>query len=338
MKQNKEGLEKSPAQGKDSMVEEIVQDRIIQPYYDYLIRNREQWAVSANRASEIGHSCIRYLVLARLKWQERPLPSLDMLLRFREGNNQEQIVLRDLTEAGHRIVEQARGFAWKEYQLSGHIDGKIQLNGDIYPMEIKSATEFSFNSINTVEDMLSHKWGYMRKYPYQLTAYLLMDAKYEKGCFVFKNKSSGKLKTIWVPLDYEMGEVIIKRCEAVNKHIAEETPIHDIPLIDYDEMVCGECDFLHLCLPDVKREALKIDDDPELIEKLVRWDELKASYAEYQALDKDIKGKVKDVEKAVCGDYLITGSLVQRKGFTVEPSEYWKSKIQKLAGGETSDK
>lgn len=337
VKQEKEeGLKKSPVQDKTITVEEFGQE--IKERVDKLILGgRKQWPVKSNRASQLGHPCVRYLVLLRKNWREAPLPPLALLKRFREGNLHEKAVMDDLSGAGIRVVEQWRGFEWKEYNITGSIDGKGVADGQVFPLEVKSATEFSFKSINTIEDMKNHKWLFMRKYPAQLSLYLLMDNQ-ESGLFIFKNKSDGDLKPIPLHLDYALGETLIQRAEKVNLHIAQDTPTSEIEMIDYEDMICGECDFVHLCLPDVKREAIKIEDDPELIEKLVRWDELKASYAEYQALDKEVKAKVKSVERAVCGDFLITGQMVQKKGFTVEPSEYWKAKIQKLPGGERGGK
>jgi len=295
----------------------------------------KQYPVNANSASNLGHPCVRYLVLLRTRWQEKPLHNVDLQFIFDEGKLHETAVLKELTEAGHQVIEQQRAFSWPEYQITGHIDAKVALNGEVYPIEIKSASNFSFQKINSISDMFSSNYLYMRKYPDQLTLYLLMDNK-EQGFFIFKNKQTGQLKEIPLTLDYDRGETLIKRAEAINLHIAQSTPLPEIEAVDYSEDVCGQCDFIHICLPEVKRGALEFSNDTALMELLTEWDSLKASAKRFEQLDKTVKTKVKEVEKAVCGEFLITGKMLQRKAYTVEETEYWQSKIQKLGGGEKS--
>lgn len=156
-------------------------------------RKIKQYPVNANRASELGHSCLRYLVLNRTRWQEKALHDTKLQMIFDMGRAVEDLVMQDLREAGFMIVEQQRPFAWDKYQITGSIDFKIAIDGQVYPCEVKSAAPHAFESVNSVSDMLKHKWAYMRKYPAQLTLYLLMDNK-ERGVFIFKNKSTGELK------------------------------------------------------------------------------------------------------------------------------------------------
>jgi len=41
------------------------------------------------------------------------------------------------------------------------------------------------------------------------------------GVLILKNKVSCRLKDIWVPLDYELGNEIMEKAKAVNKAIAK---------------------------------------------------------------------------------------------------------------------
>ena len=298
---------------------------------NHIVSEASQWPVKSNRASEIGHPCIRYLYLLRTRWQEKALPDYELLLRFREGNVHEREVLKLLQESGIQVLEQSRGFYWKEVDTTGHIDAKIVLNNEALPVEVKSATSFSFASVNSVQDMLNHKWFYMRKYPAQMTMYLLMDEK-EHGLFIFKDKGSGQLKFIPITLDYDYGEMLVQKAEKVNAYLKDDTPYDQVEIIDYDEDICGGCAFVHLCLPEVTRDALDFSDNPELVEKLTRREVLKPSYSEYQAIDKELKKAFKDQEKIIVGDWLVTGKLVERDGYTVAPSVYWQTKISKLGG------
>ena len=217
----------------------------------------KQWPVNANRASELGHECLRYLVLNRTRWQEKSPHDARLQMIFDMGRMVEDAVQQDLREAGFTIVEQQRPFSWPEYQITGSIDMKLVIDGDVFPCEVKSAAPHAFNSINSVQDMLSHKWAYMRKYPAQLTLYLLMDSK-DRGLFLFKNKSTGEMKEIWVDLDYEFAESLVKKAEAINKHVADGTLPEPM---EYSENICGDCAFQHICLPDRIGKEVEVTDD-----------------------------------------------------------------------------
>lgn len=301
---------------------------IIEKIEDLKRSRIKQWPVRSNRASDMGHECERYLVLNRTRWQEKSLHDVRLQFIFDEGNLHEGALLRDLQDAGLTIIEQQRAFEWPEYQITGHVDAKLSDNGKVIPLEIKSASPFSFQSINSAQDLYNGKYHYLRKYPAQMTLYLLMDNK-EEGLFIFKNKVTGELKEILLSLDYDFGEQLLKKAESINKHIADGTLPECMP---YDEEICGECPFVHICLPEVKRDALELETDPELENKLNRYFELKPNKAEYDRLDKELKAKFKEKEKIIMGSYLITGAWVNIKGYTktVPDGAYWKCKLQKL--------
>lgn len=248
------------------------------------------------------------------------------------GNIMEEAVMADLREAGIQIFEQQRAFTWDKYQITGHIDCKLQIDGIVYPTEIKSASDFAFKSINSVDDMLHHKWLYMRKYPAQLTLYMLMDNK-DCGLFLFKNKSTGELKEIFLGLDYELGESLIQKAETINKHVADGT----LPdCIEWDETVCGDCAFNHICMPERIGTEVEIVDDSELPALITRWNELKPLAKEYNDIDEQINAIVKGREKILAGDFFIQGKWIDKKNYKipddikqqyVEYGQYWKKAV-----------
>lgn len=299
---------------------------IIEKVNDYIKSQIDQWPVKSNRASELGHECLRYLVLNRTRWQEKTLHGVELQKIFNEGNLHEKAVLRLLDDSGFNVIEQARPFEWKEYDITGHIDCKIALNGNAVPTEIKSASPYMYDTIHDIQDLVHGKYHYLRKYPAQLNLYLLMDEKPE-GLFIFKNKQTGALKEILMPIDYVLGAELLRKAEAINKHVAEDTLPDCMP---WDEQICGDCGYVHICLPEVDRDALEIQTDPELEAKIERWFELKPNKSEYDGLDKEIKAQLKGQDKIVIGDYLITGKMVQKKGFSVNASEYWKCNIKQM--------
>lgn len=309
----------------------MIVERIIEAKQEKI----KQWPVNANRASELGHECLRYLVLNRTRWQEKTLHDARVQMIFDMGRTVEDAVQQDLREAGFTVVEQQRPFQWGKYQITGRIDMKLAINGDVFPTEIKSAAPYSFESINSIEDMRRHKYLYMRKYPAQLTLYMLMDGK-ERGLFLFKNKSTGELKEIWMDLDYEFAESLIKKAEAINKHVAEGTLPEPM---DYQEDICGECSFAHICLPDRIGKEVEIVDDSELLELVTRYVKLKPGAKEYEKVDKRISELVQGREKILVGDFFITGKWIDRATYDIPPevkdkykgaSPSWKKDIIKV--------
>lgn len=275
-----------------------------------------------NRASEIGHPCLRYLVFKRTRWAEATLHDVALQFVFDEGNLQERAVLRDLEDAGVTVVEQQRDYAWAQFQLSAHLDGKVEDGGSLAPIEIKSMSPFVWVKINTVQDMLISKMTHLQKYPAQINIYNLLSNSH-RGFLILKNKSTGQLKEIEVPLDYEYAEGLLRKCEAINTHVKDGTTPDPIP---WSENTCGRCQFAHICLPEAKREALDLTDDPELEIKLKRRAELAPLRGEYEEIDEEVKGLLKERPKVLCGDFLIQGKWIEPKG----KPKYWKTSIEQL--------
>lgn len=317
---------------------------IVERIENYFRSQAKVWPVRSNRASELGHPCLRYLVFLRTRWQDRALPSPRLLAIFREGQIHEDAVLRLLQESGFTIVEQQRPFFWEEYQITGKIDAKlglderlaeelnqaygVSLNGHrpLVPLEIKSCSSMVFKTIEDYQGLKSSKYLWIRKYPAQMVLYLLMDNK-EIGLMLFKDKQTGAIKEVWIPLDWDLGEELLKKAEAVNRHVAEGT----IPSAEWDEDYCPECPFLHICSVEARRTAMDFSEDSELAEKIRRWWELKPLKAEYDRLDEEIKKAVKGKEKMVVGGFLVTGRWEERKPYTVKGYRYWKKKIVPLS-------
>lgn len=275
-----------------------------------------------NRASEIGHPCLRYLVFKRTRWADATLHDVALQFVFDEGNIQERAVLRDLEDAGVAIIEQQRDYHWPEFQLSAHLDGKVKLLDELSPIEIKSMSPFVWVKINTIEDLKYSKMTHLQKYPAQLNVYNLLSNSH-RGFMILKNKSTGQLKEIEVPLDYEYAEGLLKKCEAINTHVKNGTTPDPIP---WSENTCGRCQFAHICLPEAKREAIDLTDDPELEVKLKRRAELAPLRSEYEEIDEEVKTILKERPKVVCGDFLVIGKWIEPKG----RPKYWKTSIEQL--------
>lgn len=288
-------------------------------------REIRQAPVNANRASQLGHECLRYHVLERTRWSEKSLHDVRLQMVFDMGREIEEIVLKELREAGFQVHEGQRAFKDSNYQITGTIDGMLILNGDAIPLEIKSASPYAFDSINTVEDIRHHRYPYMRRYLSQVTLYCLLSNK-ERAILLFKNKVTGQLKEIEVPLDYELGETLLKRAEAINAHVIKGTLPDPIP---YDEMLCGECGYKHICLPEVTGIEVEVDTG-ELAELLDRLEALKDAKKEYEDIDGQVKKLCEGREKVLAGSWLVTGKYMERKSYTVEGGTYWRRTVRKV--------
>lgn len=299
---------------------------IVERINDSKARRIKQYPVKSNRASDLGHPCLRYHVLNRTRWQDRSLHDVGLQYIFDMGSEIEKIVIREMQDAGIDVIEQQRAFSWDGYNITGHIDGRVLADGKAYPFEIKSMSPYVFDAVNSIDDMKRGKYLYLRKYPVQLNLYLLM-SETDRGVFILKNKVNGRLKEIWMDVDYEMGEETLQRAEAINAHVAAGT----VPdPCEYDEQVCGNCPFAHICIRERVGKEIEIENNDELAELIAKMLELEEAHKEHELLNKQISKLVEGRYKLVCGDYYIDGKWCERKGFTVEPSRYWKKSIVKL--------
>lgn len=286
------------------------------------------YPVRANYASQMGHPCLRFLVYNRLNWQERKPISLRMKLIFDEGRNQEKQILRDMRDAGIEVVQEQQPFTWEKYCISGRIDGIIKNNGNKIPFEIKSMSPFAFNAINSEGDMYSGRW-YYRNYLAQLTLYLLM-VESEIGLFILKNKSTGEIKQIEYPLVYEFGEHLLNKAKKVNEYVEKkEYPER----IEYRADVCNECAFFLSCLPSKLMEETEVVIDEELNLLLEQRSILKPKISECAKIEKQIKARIGERKKVVCGDWVLEKITKTRKGYVVKDGECEVLTYTNLKGG-----
>lgn len=306
---------------------------IAQKVLDHKASKARNYPQHVNRASEAGNPCERALVLARTHWEERALPDAALMCIFAGGHMIEKMALDELAEAGIEVVEQQRSYAWKEFELTGHIDGKVKSDGVVYPLEIKGLMRYGglepkwIDGVPwlTVDQFTNSSKPWVKKYAGQMTLYLMME-EVDTGIFYIKDKTTYKPISAYFALDYDYAESLLKKLERVNQHVKDGT----LPDQTDDIELCEKCNFLHVCLPEIKRDALEFTEDPEMEEKLERWEELKPLVAESNALDRQFKKAFAEREKLVIGDFLITGKEVHRKGYTVEESDYWLKKIVRL--------
>lgn len=289
----------------------------------------KRYPCNANRASGLGYAvpelegCLRRGVYERTHWEQKALHDGRLQMIFDEGNHQEIQIYKDLMEADVQIIEQQTSYSWPEYQITGHIDGKLVVEdaGDgatttTIPCEIKTMAPHIFDAINKFEDFKNKPWH--RSYMVQITLYMLMQG-IDEAIFILKNKSTGELKQLNCELDYELGEAAIRAAETINKHLTDGTLP---PQID-DADKCADCPFNLICKPDIDFGVpLQISDDPALESKIDEYLDKKGIASDIKSLyDKQIKPKLKASadEKGnlnvMLGKYHITGKTDARGTF-----------------------
>jgi len=272
----------------------------------------------SNRASEAGHPCIRFLVLSRLKPEEKELPSIDLQRIFAEGNLHERDILLRLQQSGLQIIEQQRPFEWKKFELTGHIDAKISINGKAIPLEIKSCSPNIFPAIKPLSgmDLVKAKQSWVRRYPAQILLYMLMSNS-EEGIMLIKCKGTGEIsqKEFYLTEEaLEYADEILKKLEKVNEYVAKK----EVPPAEWiDE--CETCAFRRTaCLPDFKADTLNIQFDPELEAKLNRYWELKPLATEFDEIAKELRERFQG-QSVLLWPYLIESKEYTYTAYEIPP-------------------
>lgn len=295
----------------------------------------------SNWASKMGHPCERQAVHNRLDWDKKEKHSTSREMIFQGGKVIEKHVARVyLQKAGYDIVEEDRSIdversgTLRKLEISGKLDFVIRKTGTKkeYPVEVKSVNQWDWEKINCVEDMTLSQKVWQRAYLAQLMLYLFGKDS-ETGLFLLINKATYEPKVIWAQLDYQYVENLLQKAGRVNAHVAAGTyPAR----IEYDDNICGRCEFAHVCLENYMRAEAKIFTDQQVEDRLDEMEELKSKAKplndRLEEIKEELKATFENVEKAIIGKWMAVGKMVSRKGFTVEAKSFWQTSYKKLGG------
>ena len=144
------------------------------------------------------------------------------------------------------------------------------------------------------------------------------------------------MKEIEVNLDYDLGETLLKKAETINRHVDDNT----LPdPIEWDDNICMECGYLHVCNPVRITKELEVVDDDELNELLIKRESLQQYAKEFEEVDGILKEKLEGKDKLIVGDYYITGAWRKTTRYEVPKdikdqykteAQYWVRKIAKI--------
>lgn len=303
----------------------------------YVATQVKIFACHTNRASSIGHECVRMLTYARTNWKDQRKPTLEMQKRFNMGNMVETYMTQLMTSAGIKIIRQQEPLENKEHQITGHPDGSVvdKDTDEDFPFDIKSSAPSVYSQINGMEDFKRYSWT--KKYISQLMVYMHEQQK-KKGLFIFVDKSSGAYKVIWIDYDPELIAEIFAKADEVNANVKNGTQSERI---EYGEECSKYCPYLELCLPDVKYEVPEFVVDEDMIMLVKRYNELRATAKEFKEVEDELKkerikpclkpGTVGEKKTMFIGDTEIKLSWLAKKAFEVKASSYW---VIKIGGGD----
>jgi hypothetical protein len=235
-------------------------------------KDSQSFPARSIRASAIGNPCARCLAYDQLMPGGEISPRLAGI--FALGRTLEDQAVADFTEAlkgtDVDIIRDRMSLPVNKYNIGGKVDWWIAFTPEgatdhrtrmKIPAEFKSMSPFSFDEIHSMEDMLSSRKTWVRKYPAQLLTYMILTST-EFGLFILRNKVTGEYRQINVTLDDKAityCEELLKRAETVRDAVeayrksdtdAEKNACLP-PRIDFDPDACQNCDHFKTCLPDI---------------------------------------------------------------------------------------
>jgi hypothetical protein len=293
-----------------------------------------------NWASQLGHPCARNLVYQRLNGAEQKVPDIVSLWRFREGNELEAKIKRQLSVIGYEIEGSQNRLRWEVYKISGRIDGLVPV-GRRFPApfenlrdvdgEIKSMNPLFWDKHKTIDDIKNSRYWWIRKYPSQLNLYCLMNDK--PGGLLILGTFGKRPRILPMLVDYDLAERDLHMAEAVNRHVEAGTYPEPIP---FEPSVCGMCEFNHICMP------LKASPYSEISKgdyfELSLYIEAKAerdkAEQEFKRLHEKLIGNMKKPGRfyganAILEDIEIESKEVDRKAYEVKAGHYTITTIER---------
>jgi hypothetical protein len=310
----------------------------------YQSRVKDKGAVYGFRASSIGDPCDRYLYHLIKDWHRaKPITGEKQGL-FLLGEHLEDHGINLLKRTGWKIHQSPDTQYWREKHISGKVDAfgtREDLALKQIPIEIKFLGEYSEAKNMNWKEMLKADRRWIRRYPGQLLTYMLLRNALI-GLFLSFSKMDADPEHIWFNLDedvelLEYGEYLIKRAETLWEHMETEIPPDRI---SPQELMCFDCEFITVCLPPMwfGPEARFMENCEALERKLDRRNELAPYSKEYNKLNEELKKIFNGVPSAVVGSWIVQGKEVERKGYEVAATTYWKWEAKRIGRMEDESK
>ena len=261
------------------------------------------WRPSATPATDLGYKCERRIVYHRTKPEHASPIGAELASIFAEGDLHQTNIRIELAQMGHEVVEAELNFRDTLLEITGTIDGKLEVGGDRRrraPLEIKSSAG---SPPRTQDAMRDHPKLYGRYYS-QLQTYLVLTAEPE-GLFLIKAKLTGLWSLVPCELDYDHAEGLLAKAERVRDHVRAET----LPEQLADRSECIGCPWQQtVCHPEEDApDPTLLAVDAKLETQLEEREGLDPARKRYAELDKNIKERFKMTkgDQFICGDFVL---------------------------------
>jgi len=204
--------------------------------------------------------------------------------------------------------------------ISGKLDGKIKLDGELIPFDTKDTGEHVVERIDTEEDLLASPWT--RKWRRQLMIYCVGE-NHERAVLIAGFR--GERKFIPIRIDYAEVEELIERCawavglaaelvaasvdhEKLDAALAERgVPYHHA----HEE--CRRCPFWQrACFPPdpaVKGAQIR----PDLLATVEQYLVAKPLASQAEKLRTTIKAATEGFPQTIVGEFVIEGEVKTRR-------------------------
>lgn len=307
--------------------EKMSAEKLVQDYVKYKAQKLSGRSIAnANWVTTLAHECEAYGVYMRTVPPEKRRKMKESLgMIFSEGDDQARAIKRDLLDLGYEVEGAEGQVSWPKFQITGRKDLRIRKIGVRHGIstEVKSCAPYTYDSINSVEDVRNHKWTFIRKWYGQVALYMVLQSE-ERYWLLLKNKSTGQIKIIEFTLgdnEWAAADVMTKKAERINEFVQiGKMPTSEMKISTPD--LCTECEFFDTCLPDLNMGmAAKILTEElaaELSMKTARLMELKPMSKEFEDLDEEVKAQIKALtvdgeENVVYGDWVAYVKSIQIK-------------------------
>lgn len=310
-------------------------DAIERKHVEYLRSQIRIASPTAVHASAIGERCERRLYLSQIEPEHAAAHDETLESIFHEGRLHERAVITLLNELGMRVLAEQQTKRSHAYAISGTPEGLIMWNGVRILAEVKSVASWNWDTFTDAASLREHRSSIVQKWFAQVQVYLLM-MDLEAGVLIAKNKQTGMLKAIPIPLDYEVAEKLLDKAARVKVAVEAKEP----PPIPDDLAPCATCPFRgRACFPPIGTEdgaAILVDDD--LIEAARIYHETKPIVRQHETAKKRlVDAAAKRAMVLVGDDTIMTTVERKRKEYTVAAATYHVTTIKKLGGAEDDE-
>lgn len=307
-------------------LEELARDLERRQRERRLAAHSRPWLPAMTPVTDLGYECERRAVYHQTRAEKASGIGEELASIFEEGNLHQKDVRAELAALGFEVVESESPFRDIGLQITGKIDGKIEVanpNGGRprrVAIEIKSTQG---GGPRTADEWRTHETPILRRYYAQLQTYLFLSSEPE-GLGIFKSKPTGLWTVCPCPIDLEYCEMLVQRAERIRDAVRDVREGGDDFMPDRlaSRAECPGCPFKDtVCFPEQAAvDPLLLAHDEVLAAQVERRVALDGPRREFEKLDEEIKTRFKLTlgERFVVGGKWLVRKRPHGKGVRVE--------------------